>query len=174
MRCALARYRVFAAFCCNCAAALMLPIAFAQTPDKPEHGVVATPDIITALTLGDLPRLTGLLAAGADPNEFSPTFRGPVWLSSLIMGEKTMFWTMSRTSELSVEPGTNGRRGGREALAIASARGYPDVAELLIDRGVDVNSRLNVGATSILIAASNGNAEMVQTLIRRQPSGSAR
>ena len=157
--------------CCACFFACTLLLifhpAFAQTPGKPAAGSPGATDIITALTLGDPSALKDLLAAGADPNAFNPTFKGPMWLSSLIMGQKSMFWAMSDASKLSVGPGASGRRGGAEALAIASARGYRDVVEFLIERGVDVNSRLNVGTTSILVAASNANGEIVQALIGR-------
>jgi hypothetical protein len=53
-------------------------LSFSQTQAR---GGAADADLITALTLGDLPGLNKLLAAGADPNAFNPMFKGPIWLS---------------------------------------------------------------------------------------------
>ena len=151
-----------------CALAGILSVSFAQAPVVHQLDGSANADLLTALTLGDLPGLKTLLAAGADPNAFiSPIFQGPVWLSSLIMGQEPMFWTMAGAKKLATGSAP-GRRGGPDTLAIAAARGYVDVVEHLLDSGVDVNSRLPVGATSILVAAANSNAEIVQMLISRR------
>ena len=55
---------------------------------------------------------------------------------------------------------------GPNALVIAAGRGYADVVQMLLDKGVDVNARLFGGTTPILIAAANANTDIVKLLMK--------
>jgi ankyrin repeat protein len=120
------------------------------------------------LVLGDARAIETQLAHGADPNTATPLFNGPVWLSSLLMGQKEIFYTLTRGGQASIASANTGRRAGAEALVIAGARNYPDVVEFVLLKGVDVNARLTVGTTALQVAAANGNADIVRMLIARQ------
>jgi len=140
-------------------------MSFAQAPGPATHAG-AENALLSALTLGDLPAIEKALLDGADPNTTTPLFKGPVWLSSLLMGQKAIFNAMTGSGRVSLGSAA-GRRAGPEALAIAAARDYPDIVQFLLSHGVDVDARLSVGATPLLIAAANGNAEIVRILIAR-------
>jgi len=43
----------------------------------------------------------------------------------------------------------------------------PEIVELLLDHGADVNSRIPSGATPLIIAAQEGDVGIIQTLLRR-------
>lgn len=51
------------------------------------------------------------------------------------------------------------------ALFRAAARGVPDMARELIDRGANVNARSNRGITPLHRAAQNGHVEIVEMLL---------
>lgn len=55
----------------------------------------------------------------------------------------------------------------RTVLAIAEEKGLILVADLIIEKGADINSRDNVGATPLHIAAWNGQTELVKMLVSK-------
>lgn len=143
-------------------------VCAAQSPDASSSGGGDHDDLISSLVLGDARAIETQLAHGANPNTATPLFNGPVWLSSLLMGQKEIFYTLTRDGQALIASATAGRRAGAEALAIAAARDYPDVVEFVLSKGVDVNARLTVGTTALQVAAANGNANIVRMLIARQ------
>ena len=65
-----------------------------------------------------------------------------------------------------VNPGNvNGKINGNGLLHIASAKGYIEIAELLIDRGADVNATTNTNKTPLFFASREGHAHMVAFLL---------
>ena len=47
----------------------------------------------------------------------------------------------------------------------AAWKGHTAIAQLLIDKGADVNARGNKGSTALMIAASNGHTDIVKALL---------
>jgi ankyrin repeat protein len=125
-------------------------------------------DLRTAVMLGDLASTRRLLAGGGDPNAL--TDGAPLWLSALSTGQKSIFYALSARILIAPSPEDSKTQIGADALAIAAGRGYPDVAEFLLDRGLDVNARRFVGTTATLIAAANGEKEVLTVLFRRNPN----
>ena len=65
-----------------------------------------------------------------------------------------------------VNPGNvNGKINGNCLLHIASAKGYIEIAELLIARGADVNATTNTNKTPLFFASREGHAHMVAFLL---------
>ncbi len=56
-------------------------------------------------------------------------------------------------------------RKGLSALKFALARGYEDVARLLLDHGADPNETDNLNRTPLIFAAGQGNIELVRLLL---------
>ena len=160
--------RLSAAVCVVALVVAATGICAAQSPAASSSSGGGDYDLISSLVLGDARAIETQLAHGADPNTATPLFNGPVWLSSLLMGQKEIFYIMTRGGHASIAPATTDRRAGAEALAIACARNYSDVVEFVLSNGVDVNARLTVGTTALQVAAANANADIVRMLIARQ------
>src|SRR5215203_5013963 len=126
---------------------------------------VVDSDLRMAMTLGDLAAVQKLIASGADPNILNPVLNGrPVWLSALLMGQRRIFYAMSDRMTIAPSPKQSLGQIGADALATAAGRGYADVVQMLLDRGIDINARQFVGTTAILVAASNGDEQIVNLL----------
>ncbi len=161
--------RLSAGICVVAVAVAATRVCAAQSPAASSSSGGDHDDLISSLVLGDARAIETQLAHGANPNTATPLFNGPVWLSSLLMGQKEIFYIMTRGGQASIaSSATTGRRAGAEALAIAAARNYPDVVEFVLSKGVDVNARLTVGTTALQVAAANGNVDIVRMLIARQ------
>ena len=63
---------------------------------------------------------------------------------------------------------------GRTALILATERGYIEIVKLLLDKGVDVNTRYNAGQTALMIASYQGYIEIVRALIAKGADVNAR
>jgi len=59
---------------------------------------------------------------------------------------------------------------GRQALHIAAARGYSDVAIRLIKAGAPLNTADNSGATPIMLASDHGNDKITKVLAKADPA----
>src|ERR1700722_7567424 len=145
-----------------------LSILPAQETALPPSGPVVTGDLGTALSLGDLQMVRQLVAAGADVNSAKGVVAAPAWLSALLMGEKPMFVAMAEVMKIVPTPADSKRQIGADALAAAASKGYADVIQTLLDKGVDVNAREFMGTTALMIAAANGNDDIVQMLLNRK------
>jgi ankyrin repeat protein len=120
------------------------------------------------MTLGDLATVQKLIKNGADPNILNPMLNGrPIWFSALLMGQKSVFYAMSEHMTIAQSPERSLGQIGPDALAAAAARGYADVVQMLLEKGVDINGRQFVGTTAILVAASNANEQIVKLLLDR-------
>ncbi len=122
-------------------------------------------DLGTALVLGDLDSVKRLIASGADPNVQSPDIEAPIWFAALLMGQKNIFDAMASRIRIDRSPTESRVQIGPDALAVAAARGYLDVIQVLTKHGVSVNGRQSVGTTALLIAAANANPGVVRLLI---------
>ena len=59
----------------------------------------------------------------------------------------------------------NAMRGGRSALFMAVSNRCGDTANLLVERGADVNATSGDGRTALMQAAGDGRADLVQLLM---------
>jgi ankyrin repeat protein len=57
--------------------------------------------------------------------------------------------------------------GKSAALMYAAQRGHPDTLKDLMDRGADVNAKIQDGWTALMLAVANGHADIVKILIER-------
>jgi uncharacterized protein len=110
-----------------------------------------------------------LLSRGADPDHVDVTGKAP-----LIYAAARGFPLVVRRL---LDAGVDAKaRYGSDLTALMWAAGHEDgvgaasamaVAELLIERGADINAADNRGRTALMIAAERGNAAVVKTLLRR-------
>ena len=56
---------------------------------------------------------------------------------------------------------------GNTALHWAAKKGNMNIVEILLDRGIEINSKTNDGETALHIAASSGNMNIVEILLDR-------
>ncbi|RDW92652.1 hypothetical protein BP5796_02046 [Coleophoma crateriformis] len=56
---------------------------------------------------------------------------------------------------------------GSNPLHIAAVRGYTEIAELLIDRGIDINARDSQGWTALHLATERGQHKVVKILLEK-------
>ncbi|NBR95459.1 MAG: ankyrin repeat domain-containing protein [Proteobacteria bacterium] len=56
---------------------------------------------------------------------------------------------------------------GATALMLAAIEGHTEVVKLLLDKGADVNSRLETGETALILAAQGGHKEVMELLIKK-------
>jgi len=56
---------------------------------------------------------------------------------------------------------------GNTALHIAALQGYMNIVEILLDIGIDINSKNNNGNTALHVAAIHGNMNIVEILLDR-------
>ena len=55
---------------------------------------------------------------------------------------------------------------GRTPLHLAAAKGYTDIAELLVKGGADINAKSdNLGTTALIVAIQNGHRDTVKVLV---------
>jgi ankyrin repeat protein len=56
---------------------------------------------------------------------------------------------------------------GVTALQVASARNYPLLVQLLLEKGAEVNAADAKGHTALFVAAEKGHVEVARVLLRR-------
>ena len=56
---------------------------------------------------------------------------------------------------------------GSTAFHLAAKKGYKNIVEILLDRGIDINSKDNYGYTALHIATSHGRMNIVEMLLDR-------
>ena len=156
---------LFGVWIITCALTAMFCTLHGQDSER-----VIDSELQMAMTLGDLAAVQKLIASGADPNILNPVLNGrPVWLSALLMGQKRIFYAMSERMTIAPSPKQSlGQIGADAYQRSATGRGYADVVQMLLDRGMDVNARRFLGIRAILVAASNGDEQIVNLLLNRQ------
>jgi ankyrin repeat protein len=115
-----------------------------------------------AITNGDSAMVELLLKAGADPDTTLP-------------GGETALMTAARVGTLASVKALLGRgakvdardeKHQQTALMWAAAEGHAPVAEMLIEVGADVKTRLASGMTPLLFAVREGHGEVVRVLLK--------
>lgn len=128
-------------------------------------GLAPTLDVFTAAALGDPRRLRPLLDGDAKAAE---SFQGDGFTPLQL----ACFFASKDTVALLLERGANPEavsRNGMELRAIhAAAAGRSiEVMEILLNRGVDLNSRQHGGWTALHAAVNNADHAMARLLIER-------
>jgi ankyrin repeat protein/L-ascorbate metabolism protein UlaG (beta-lactamase superfamily) len=118
--------------------------------------------LLSAAQAGNDEVLTVLLKAGADPNLVSERGQTPL-IKATERGDMAGVMALLAAGA-KVDPVETSQ--GRQALHIASARGYGDVATKLIKSGAPLNTVDNAGATPITLAYEHGNKKIGKVLTK--------
>jgi ankyrin repeat protein len=111
-----------------------------------------------------------LLAGGADIN--ATAGRGPMVMSPLMMAAMVDDPEIAR--ELLRAGAHASIRDGNNALIFAAYGGSEEIAAMLLDSGVEVDSRDFLGKTPLMAAAGAGHLDIVKLLIARGADVNAR
>ena len=122
---------------------------------------------LTALHLcaGDIKKVRLLLDHGADVNARSQMGRTPLLVAAYTNGASEIVkLLLSKGADVKTVDAT-----GLTPLIAAAKVNDTKTAKLLVDRGVDIDARANVGqaATALMGASHNGNAELTRLLLAR-------
>ncbi len=58
---------------------------------------------------------------------------------------------------------------GNTALILAAYKGYPEIVELLLNKGADINTRGKEDLTALSSASKHGHTEIVKLLLAAFP-----
>ena len=125
-----------------------------RNPDRiiKGYGKTPTPQIALFAHLGQIDKVTQLLAAGADPNNLDKNGGSPL-LMSLKGNNEACFWALLPVTSEEV---INGRtRGGKSSLFEAIYKGRVDFVQALLDRGADVEIRGEKQQTALFEAVGH-------------------
>ncbi len=107
---------------------------------------------------GELPSVAGLLLArGASPDAVDELGRPALAAAARLPGDAALRRLIAAGADLA--------RYGGDALGEAAAGGRTDLALILLQQGVAVETRDEAGATALLRAAGAGQVEMVRWLL---------
>jgi ankyrin repeat protein len=102
-----------------------------------------------------------LINAGANINEVDENGNTPLLLVSL-MGAAKAVKMLLRNEKIDIH--AKNFHHDQTALHIATIGGYPDIVQMLIDAGANVDEVDNSGRTPFLLASSNGHIQIADTL----------
>jgi ankyrin repeat protein len=125
-----------------------------RNPDRiiKGYGKTPTPQIALFAHLGQVDKVTQLLAAGADPNNLDKNGGSPL-LMSLQENNDACFWALLPVTSEEV---INGRtKGGKSSLFEAISKGRVDFVQALLDRGADVEIRGEKQQTALFEAVGH-------------------
>jgi ankyrin repeat protein/L-ascorbate metabolism protein UlaG (beta-lactamase superfamily) len=103
-----------------------------------------------------------LLKAGADPNVAREDGQTPL-LKAVVNGNLAGVEALL-TAGASVTPVETAQ--GRQALHVASAKGFGDITTKLVKAGAPLNTADNAGATPFLLAVNHGNSKIAKSLAK--------
>jgi ankyrin repeat protein len=138
---------------------LSVLVAFAATPASAQ--LVDENEMVVAIRSGDLAQVEEAFLAGLSANERS--IKGvPALIEAVRTGKREIVALMlERKARVNVP----GRREGLTALEESVRINRPDIAQMLIDAGADVDKTGKNGQTPLMLAAKLGHANVVQVLI---------
>jgi ankyrin repeat protein len=139
-------------------ASLVLLVFSGCDPDQPDTPLAA------AAARGQAQEVSALLAAGADPDQMD----SHGW-SALICGARAGSVAVVK-SLLASGANPNLRDSyvnGWTPLMHALHKHQNEAAQILLDRGADVNARSKSCVTALIMAAGDGNLDMIQLLLER-------
>lgn len=118
-------------------------------------------EMVVAIRSGDLAQVEEAFLAGLSPNERSS--RGvPALIEAVRAGKRDIVALML---ERKARVNATARRDGLTALEESVRINRPDLAQMLIDAGADVDKTGKDGQTPMMLAAKLGHTNVVQVLI---------
>ncbi len=117
-------------------------------------------DLGDAVNAGDVARIQGLIAHGADVN--APHLFGTPLHLAAATGQT---WIAGMLIDAGADLEAEGDPGRSHPLHLAALGDHPEVAQLLIDRGADLDARDAQGRTPLAAAAAYGNVAVAETLL---------
>ena len=115
-----------------------------------------------ACTNGDPALIELLLTAGADPNAALPGGETALMTAARVGSLASVKALLARGATVDAKD----ERRGQTALMWAAAEGHAKVAEMLIEVGADVRTRLASGFTPLLFAVREGRTDVVRVLLK--------
>jgi ankyrin repeat protein/L-ascorbate metabolism protein UlaG (beta-lactamase superfamily) len=118
--------------------------------------------LLSSAWMGNDEVMAVLLKAGADPNLATELGQTPLIKAAErgdLAGVKALLAAGAK-----VDPVESPQ--GRQALHIAAARGYGDIAATLVKAGAPLNTVDNAGATPIMLASNHGNYKIAKVLAK--------
>lgn len=122
----------------------------------------ATP-LWVACTTSSAGMVTMLLEAGANPNATALQGEPPLVTASRVGSVDTVKALLVHGAEVNAEETFRGQTA--LTAAVGSYHPHPEVAQILLDRGADVNVRSTAGHTALWFAARQGHLESVRVLV---------
>jgi len=84
-------------------------------------------------------------------------------VTAVISGDLVTFNTLLASNPVLIN--TKEQKRQESLLHVATRNNQPDMAKLLIEKGLDINAKNNLGATPLLIASLNGYVDLVKLLL---------
>lgn len=138
---------------------LSVLVAFAATPASAQ--LVDENEMVVAIRSGDLAQVEEAFLAGLSANERS--IKGvPALIEAVRAGRREVVALML---ERKARVNATAKRDGLTALEEAVRINRPDLAQMLIDGGADVDKSGKDGQTPLMLAAKLGHTNVVQVLI---------
>jgi hypothetical protein len=144
--------------------------AFAQDPQAPPVSTEQEPALIAAVRVNDLEQVKTLIGEGRGLLDVSAETN---W-SALHWSVRLEFSDI--TEELLSIPNLSQRTDsrGRTALHSAAAVGNVEAARLMVNRGIEIDTRDNLGATPLHLAVQSNHDEVARFLIEKRADVNAR